>query len=129
MSFNLLAVGDLNLSNGTGHDNLLNPAIAMLSDGRMVVVFERIFTADVDDDVAVNIVAANGGSTLYAANNPGLIAGTADFESNPAVATIANKALIIYADANGVGHDIVGQIFDGGSNAYGAKFTIAHDTA
>jgi hypothetical protein len=123
-----LAVGDLNA--GGGHDDLFAPAIATLSTGRQVVAFERNDSGF--EDIFLNVVSADGLSTQFSAAAPLVVAGSADFQANPAVAAAANSALIAYEDATGTttgSRNIVAQIFDGGSNTLGGPITIADHAA
>ena len=125
-----LAIGDLD--SGAGTDNLLNPAIATLSDGRQVVAFERIFTFGNDDDVLLNVVSAIGLTTQFNATGVspvlGLVGFTAAWESAPRVAAIGNAALVAFQDSTGTtisGENISAAIFNGTTNTIGARFTVA----
>jgi hypothetical protein len=126
----ILAIGDLN--GGSGHDALRNPAIATLSTGRQVVVFERVWTDGVDHDLFLNVVNAAGTATQFAANNPANITTDITWQANPAVAAIGNKAIVVYEDGTGTttaSANIRARIFDGASNTLAATFTIADHTA
>src|SRR5262245_46943865 len=116
-----LAIGDFNL--GSGHNQLINPAIATLSTGRQVVVFERIFSAGTDDDIFLNVVNAAGTATQFTAASPLLVEGDTNWQANPAVAANGNQALVVYEDATGTtigSANIRARLFDGGSNTVGA---------
>ena len=125
-----IAVADFNA--GAGHDALQNPAIATLSTGRQVVAFERVWTADIDHDVFLNVVNAAGTATQFSIANPLNISSDVSWQANPAVAAIGNGALVVYEDGTGTttaSANIRGRFFDGNSNTLGAAFTIADHTA
>jgi hypothetical protein len=121
-----IAVADFNA--GAGHDALQNPAIATLSTGRQVVAFERIWTNGTDHDVFLNVVNAAGTGVQFSIANPLDVRSNADWQANPAVAAIGNKALVVFEDGTGettASANITGRIFDGVTNTLGAAFTIA----
>ena len=62
----LSPIGVADFNAGAGHDALRNPAIATLASGRQVVAFERVWTADIDHDVFLNVVNAAGNATSSA---------------------------------------------------------------
>jgi FG-GAP-like repeat len=116
-----LAVADFN-------DPLLNPAIATLSTGSQIVVFERVFTPGTDDDIYLNVVSASGLTTAFTAINPLTVASSLSWEANPALATIGNSALIAYEDAAGTTQasaNISVRLFNGGNDSLGSALTIA----
>jgi VCBS repeat protein/FG-GAP repeat protein len=120
-----LAIGDFNA--GAGHDDLFNPAIATLSTGRQVVVFERAYGAG-DNDVFLNVVSADGSTTQFAANAALNVSASGALEANPAVAAIGNTALIVYEDGNNTttaSANISARLFDGATNTLGNVITIA----
>jgi hypothetical protein len=125
-----IGVADFNA--GAGHDALQNAAITMLSTGRQVVAFERIWTANTDHDVFLNVVNAAGTATQFSVANPLEVAGNASWQANPAVAAIGDKALVVFEDGTGTttaSANIRARIFDGTSNTLAAAFTIADHAA
>ncbi len=115
-----VAVADFNV--GAGHDSVGIPAIATLSTGRQVVVFENLFTPGVDDDIYLNVVNSDGTTTQFPATSPLAIAANANMQTMATVAAIGNKALVAFQDS---ALGIVGGMFDGASNTFGTQFTIA----
>ena len=125
-----IGVGDFN--SGSGHDSLQNAAIATLSTGRQVVAFERVWTADVDHDVFLNVVNADGTSTQFSIANPLDVQANASWQAHPSVDAIGNQALVVFEDGTGTttsSANIRGRIFDGTSNTLGSAFTIADHAA
>jgi hypothetical protein len=125
-----IAVADFNA--GAGHDALQNPAIATLSSGRQVVVFERIWTALTDHDVFLNVVNAAGTATQFSIANPLDVSSNASWQANPSVATIGNSALVVFEDGSTTttaSANIRVRLFDGDTNTLGAAFTIADHAA
>ncbi len=111
-----LSVGDFN--GGAGHDDLINPAIATLADGRQVVAFEQVFSAS-DDNIFLNVVSVDGLSTQFTAAAPLPVATNTSFQGRPTVAAIGNSALVVYEDATGTtatSLNIVARLYDGASN-------------
>ena len=107
------------------------PAIATLASGRQVVAFERVWTADIDHDVFLNVVNAAGTATQFSIANPLDVQANASWQANPAVAAIGNVALVVFEDGTGTttsSANIRGRFFDGTSNTLGAAFTIADHT-
>ena len=128
----LSPIGVADFNSGSGHDALQNAAIATLSSGRQVVAFERVWTADVDHDVFLNVVNAAGTATQFSIANPLDVQANASWQANPAVAAIGNLALVVFEDGTGTttsSANIRGRFFDGTSNTLGAAFTIADHTA
>ena len=128
----LSPIGVADFNAGSGHDALQNAAIATLSSGRQVVAFERVWTADVDHDVFLNVVNAAGTATQFSIANPLDVQANASWQANPAVAAIGNQALVVFEDGTGTttsSANIRGRFFDGTSNTLGAAFTIANHTA
>jgi hypothetical protein len=124
-----LAIGDF--AGGTGHDQLSNPAIATLSTGRQVVVFERTFSG-ADHDIFLNVVDAAGTSTQFGAANPLPVETNGSFQANPSVAASGNQALVVYVNATSTttgSANIRARMFDGASNSLGLAFTIADHAA
>ena len=125
-----IGVGDFN--SGSGHDALQNPAIATLSTGRQVVAFERVWTADIDHDVFLNVVDAAGTATQFSIANPLDVSANASWQANPSVAAIGDQAIVVYEDGTGTttaSANIQARIFDGTSNTLGASFLIADHAA
>ena len=128
----LSPIGVADFNSGSGHDALQNAAIATLSSGRQVVAFERVWTADVDHDVFLNVVNAAGTATQFSIANPLDVQANASWQANPAVSAIGNQALVVFEDGTGTttsSANIRGRFFDGTSNTLGAAFTIANHTA
>ena len=128
----LSPIGVADFNSGSGHDSLQNAAIATLASGRQVVAFERVWTADVDHDVFLNVVNAAGTATQFSIANPLDVQANASWQANPAVAAIGNVALVVFEDGTGTttsSANIRGRFFDGTSNTLGAAFTIADHTA
>ena len=128
----LSPIGVADFNSGSGHDALQNAAIATLASGRQVVAFERVWTADVDHDVFLNVVNAAGTATQFSIANPLDVQANASWQANPAVAAIGNSALVVFEDGTGTttsSANIRGRFFDGTSNTLGAAFTIADHTA
>jgi hypothetical protein len=120
-----IAIADLD--GGAGHDSLSNPAIATLSTGRQVVVFERTFSAS-DHDIILNVVNAAGTATQFPADAPPAVENNTSWQANPSVAATSNQALLVYEDGTDTttaSANISGRLFDGASNMIGAQFTIA----
>ena len=116
-----IGVGDFNA--GAGHDALQNPEIATLASGRQVVVFERVWTASVDDDVFLNVVNAAGTATQFGIASPLSVSSDASWQANPAIAAIGDVAFVVYEDRTGTSTasaNIRGRFFDGTSNTLGA---------
>jgi FG-GAP-like repeat len=129
----LVTVGDFDA--GTGFDSLLNPAIALLSDGRQVVAFERTFSST-DHDIFLNVVSADGTSTLrtgLSAANALNVANDSNDDADPAVASAGNTALVVYQEQTEptliISPNIVARLFNAATNSLGAQFTIADHTA
>jgi VCBS repeat protein len=116
-----LGVGDFNRA---GHANLVHPTIATLSSGRQVVAFERVFAPGIDDDIFLNVVSADGKTTEFAPDSPVIVSNGVDFEADPAVAAIGEKALVAYEFSTS-STDIVARIFDGTNDTIGNPFLIA----
>jgi hypothetical protein len=125
-----IAIGDFN--DGLGHDSLSKPAIATLSSGRQVVVFEREFTGS-DHDIFLNVVDATGTTTQFAATSPLVVANDGSFQGEASLAASGNTALVVYEDAAGTttaSRNIKAALFTGASNTLGTAFTIAdHSSA
>jgi hypothetical protein len=122
-----LAIADFN--GGSGHDELSNPAIATLADGRQVVVFERAYDPNVDDDIYLNVINAAGTATQFGPAGPAIVSDTTNNETSPSVAASGNQALVVYSDRPvGGTTDVSARLFDGGSNTLGPRFTIADHT-
>ena len=128
-----LTIGDFDA--GTGFDNLLNPAIATLSDGRQVVAFERTFSST-DHDIFLNVVSADGTTTLrtgLSAANVLNVANDSNDDADPAVASAGSTALVVYQEQTEptvvISPNIVARLFDAASNTLGTQFTIANHTA
>ncbi len=125
-----LAIGDFNF--GGGHDYLFAPEIATLSTGRQVVVFENVFTQNVDNDIYLNVVSMDGTTTQFSAANPLTVENNTSWQDSPAVAAAGNTALVVYEDGTGetAGNThISARLFDGASNTIGAVFTISNYVA
>jgi FG-GAP-like repeat len=129
-----LAIGDFGV--GNPFFNMLNPAIATLSDGRQVVAFESVFTAGTDDDILLNVVSADGLTTQFNAfgSNPALdtVAFTNAYESTPKVVAIGTNALVAFEDSTGTtisSENISASIFNGTTNTVGARFLVADHAA
>ena len=115
-----------------GHDALQVPATATLSTGRQVVAFERVWTANVDHDVFLNVVNAAGTATQFSIASPLNVSADASWQANPAVAAIGDQAIVVYEDGTGTttaSANIRARIFDGTSNTLDAAFTVADHTA
>jgi hypothetical protein len=120
-----LAIGDFD--GGAGHDALSNPAIATLSTGRQVVVFERTYAA-ADHDIFLNVVNAAGTATQFSASSALSVAGDSSWQANPNVAASGNNALVVYENATGTTQasaNISARFFFGATNTLGAEITIA----
>jgi VCBS repeat protein len=123
-----LSIGDFN--GGLGHDDLSNPAIATLSTGRQVVVFQRSFSGT-DNDVFLNVVSADGTTTLRDPASAFAVASSVAQQLLPAVAAAGNTAMIVYVDSTGATGNILNisaNLFDGASNTLSVPFTIASRT-
>src|SRR5262249_46237324 len=82
------------------NEDLSAPAIATLSSGRQVVVFERATSAS-NHDILLNVVAAAGTSTQFPDSSPLAVEGNASMQRAPSVAASGTQSLITYLDATG----------------------------
>jgi FG-GAP-like repeat len=108
--------------------NIVDPAIATLADGRQVVVYEPVVSAS-DDDIALNVVNADGFGTQFGPGISLAVINDSAFERRPAVAATGNNALIVYEDATGtslgISQNITACLFNGTTNTLGPRFQIA----
>jgi hypothetical protein len=98
---------------------LQNPAIATLSDGRQVIVYE-VIQSSTDHNIHLNIVNAAGNSVQFSSGGGFFVDQQLPLKQNPAVAASpTNQALIVYSDDVGSpgNSNIRARQFDGNSNS------------
>jgi RTX calcium-binding nonapeptide repeat (4 copies) len=114
--------GSEQLVNTSTLNNQVAPAVAALSNGRFVVVWDDQI-AQQDHDIHAQIFNSNGskwgGTTEFA------VTAAATYDTEPSVTALANGGFIVsWSKRGGGGFDIKAQVFDANGDTSGADFLI-----